>query len=169
MRNGKARRHMGEPSEPQLKGDKKVSTKPSEGDLVFCDSVLLAWVRRLIVMRHQRGDVGLEGLPKGFQVMPSSAELEMDGTNLKISMIVDLGEGGLVRPWASISVDGTAKINPAPASLGHTWVKIHDGLANLMLTALETLPGQLLQAAGLQSGCKNLSVNEGWITLDFDE
>ncbi len=151
------------------KGDKKVSTKPSEGDLVFCDSVLLAWVRRLIVMRHQRGDVGLEGLPKGFQVMPSSAELEMDGTNLKLSMIVDLGEGGLVRPWASISVDGTAKINPAPASLGHTWVKIHDGLANLMLTALETLPGQLLQAAGLQSGCKNLSVNEGWITLDFDE
>ena len=29
-------------------------------------------------------------------------------------MIVDLGEGGLVRPWASVSIDGTAQANPAP-------------------------------------------------------
>ena len=151
------------------KGDSSPTTEPPQNDLVLCNSVILAWVRRLISMRHQRGESGLEELPDGFQVMPSSSELERDGNNLKLSMIVDLGEGGLVRPWASVSIDGTAQVNPAPESLGQTWVKIHDGLANLMITALETLPRQLLQAAGLQSDCKNMSVHEGWITLEFGE
>ena len=32
---------------------------------------------------------GLNGIPDGFQIMPSSSELESDGNNLKISMIVD--------------------------------------------------------------------------------
>lgn len=151
------------------KGDGQTSTSPPEKDLVLCTSVLLSWIRRLISMRHQRGEAGLEELPKGFQVMPSSSELESDGNTLKLSMIVDLGEGGLVRPWASISVDGEAKMNPAPDGLGENWVKIHDGIANLMLTAIETLPHQLLQASGLQTGCGSLSIQDGWITVDFDE
>jgi len=84
-------------------------------------------------------------------------------------MIVDLGEGGLVRPWASVNIEGVAKINPAPEGLGPNWKKIHDGLANLMLTALETLPRQLLQVSGLQTGYSNVSVQDGWITQDLDE
>ncbi len=151
------------------KGDSKVSTSPPDKDLVYCNSVLLAWIRRLIGMRHLRGESGLEELPEGFQAMPSSSELERDGNNLKLSMIVDLGEGGLVRPWASVNIEGVAKINPAPEGLGPNWKKIHDGLANLMLTALETLPRQLLQVSGLQTGYSNVSVQDGWITQDLDE
>ena len=151
------------------KGDSKASTSPPEKDLVYCNSVVLAWIRRLIAMRHQRGERGLEELPEGFQVMPSSAELERDGNNLKISMIVDLGENGLVRPWASVNVDQEITINPAPEGLGTNWVKIHDGLANVIVTALETLPKQLLLAAGLQVNCTNISVHEGWITHDLSE
>jgi len=151
------------------RGDEKVSTNPPSKDMVYCNSVVLAWIRRLVAMRHQRGESGLEELPEGFQVMPSSAELERDGNNLKLSMIVDLGENGLVRPWASVNVDGKVSINPAPENLGSTWVRIHDGLANVMVTALETLPGQLLQAAGLQTNWTNISIHEGWITHDLSE
>ena len=151
------------------KGGREVTTEAPNKDFVFCSSVVLAWIRRLIAMRHQRGEAGLDELPEGFQVMPSSSELDCDGNNLKLSMIVDLGEGGLVRPWASVNVDGIAKMNPAPEGLGANWLKIHDGLANLILNALETLPLQLLQAAGLESECSNISVQDGWITLDFDE
>ncbi len=151
------------------KGDSKTSTSPPENDLVYCNSVLLAWIRRLISMRHQRGERGLEELPEGFQVMPSSTELEREGSNLKISIIVDLGESGLVRPWASVNIDEGARINPAPEGLGPNWVKIHDGLANLILTGLETLPRQLLQASGLQTSCRNVSVQDGWITHDLSE
>ena len=150
-------------------GGDNVSTAPPNKDLVYCNSVVLAWIRRLIAMRHQRGESGLEELPGGFQVMPSSAELERDGNNLKLSMIVDLGESGLVRPWASVKVDGEITANPAPDGLAANWVKIHDGLANVMITALETLPRQLLQAAGLQSECANISIHEGWITHDLSE
>ena len=84
-------------------------------------------------------------------------------------MIVDLGESGLVRPWASVKVDGEITANPAPEGLAPNWVKIHDGLANLMINALETLPRQLLQAAGLQSEFTNISIHEGWITHDLSE
>ena len=146
-----------------------IPTSAPEKDLVFCDSVLLAWVRRFISMRHNRGEKGLDALPEGFQIMPSSSELERDGNNLKISMIVDLGESGLVRPFATVNVDGTAKLNPAPEGLGESWVRIHDAIGNMVLNALETLPLQLSQAAGLQNNFKNISLEDRWITLDFDE
>ena len=120
-------------------------------------------------MRHKRGEKGLDGIPDGFQIMPSSSELESDGNNLKISMIVDLGESGLVRPFATVNVDGDAKLNPAPEGLGESWVRIHDAVGNLVLNALETLPLQLSQAAGLNINFKNVSLEDGWITLDFDE
>ena len=120
-------------------------------------------------MRHKRGEKGLDGIPDGFQIMPSSSELESDGNNLKISMIVDLGESGLVRPFATVNVDGVAKLNPAPEGLGESWVRIHDAVGNLVLNALETLPLQLSQAAGLNINFKNVSLEDGWITLDFDE
>jgi len=147
----------------------KASSKPPKGDLVFCNSILMAWIRRLISMRHQRGEKGLDGLPEGFQVMPSSGELVNESGNLKLSMIVDLGENGLVRPWASVNVDGKATMNPAPTSLAKDWVGIHDSIANLILTAIQTLPRQLLQASGLKSECSNISLHENWVTLDFDE
>jgi len=150
-------------------GDKKVSTTPPDNDFVICSSVLSAWVRRFIAMRHQRGEGGLDELPEGFQIMPSSSDLECDGNNMKLSAIVNLGDGGLVRPWASVNVSNGVTINPAPSGIGPAWVKIHDGMANLIVNALETLPRQLLQATGLQFDCENITLQDGWITLDFGE
>ena len=150
-------------------GDQSVSSPAPENDLVFCDSVLLAWVRRFISMRHTRGEKGLDGIPDGFQIMPSSSKLEMDGNELKISFIVNMGESGLVRPFATVNVDGVAKLNPAPEGLGESWVRIHDAVGNLVLNALETLPLQLSQAAGLNSNFKNISLEDGWISFEFNE
>ena len=144
------------------------TTQPPSGDLVFCNSILLAWIRRLIAMRHKRGESGLEGLSKGVQVMPSSSEIESEDNRLKLSMIVDLGEGRLVRPWASVSVDGSVKLDAAPEGIGENWKTIHNAIGQVLITALETLPRQLTQAAGLNQELGEVKLNEGWIVQSLD-
>ena len=54
--------------------EKNQQLQPPSGDLVFCNSILLAWIRRLIAMRHKRGE-RFRGLSEGVQVMPSSSEI----------------------------------------------------------------------------------------------
>ena len=138
-----------------------------DSDLVYCNSVLQAWIRRLITMRRERGEEGISGLPEGCQVMPSSCELKRVGNELTISMIFDLGDAGLVRPWASVTIDNGATINEPPEGLAANWVSIHDALANLLVTGIETLPKQLLNASGIQMECSEANVDEGWIIHDL--
>ena len=119
-------------------------------------------------MRHKRGESGLEGLSEGVQVMPSSSEIERGDNRLKLSMIVDLGEGRLVRPWASVSVDGSVKLDAAPEGIGENWKTIHNAIGQVLITALETLPRQLTQAAGLNLELGEVKLNEGWIVQSLD-
>lgn len=150
------------------KNDATPTTEAPDGDLVYCNSVLLAWIRRLITMRHQRGESSLDGLPDGLQVMPSSTEIERKEDTLNLSMIVDLGENGLVRPWASVTIGESIEVGSAPEGLAPNWVKIHDALGNVLVHALETLPRQLLQASGTNSDLKSVRMEEGWIVHDLD-
>lgn len=142
-------------------------TEPPERDLVYCNSVLIAWVRRLVAKRHERGEPGLSGLPEGLVLMPSSSSLSQEGNELTISMIVDLGDSGLVRPWAKIIVDGAINIVDAPDTLADNWVGIHDALAGLLIHGLQTLPRQLVLASGLDLECRNVSIDGGWIVHDL--
>ena len=119
-------------------------------------------------MRHKRGESGLEGLSEGVQVMPSSSEIEREDNQLKLSMIVDIGEGRLVRPWASVSVDGSVKLDAAPEGIGENWKTIHNAIGQVLITALETLPRQLTQAAGLNQELAEVKLNEGWIVQSLD-
>ncbi len=145
---------------------KPESEMPSNS-MVYSKSVLLAWIRRLVSMRKDRGEDGLVGLPENCRMMPSSSELNSQGNTLTISMIVDLGEAGLVRPMASISVDGHPSIVPAPKGISENWVMIHDALAGLLLTGLETLPRQLLLAGGCEVSIQTPGLEGEWIVHDI--
>ena len=138
------------------------------GDLVFCNSILLSWIRRLIAMRRTRGEAGLHNLPPGIQLMPSSSELKTEDDKITISMIVDLGDAGLVRPWASVLLsNGAPSIIPAPEGLAQNWISIHDAMAGILIQGLETLPRQLLIASGLTMGYTNIRQQENWLVHDL--
>ena len=100
-------------------------------------------------------------------MMPSSSEITRDGEKLTLSMIVDLGEAGLVRPWASVIISGVPVVQPAPEGLAENWMSIHDALSTLLITAIGSLPRQLLLASGLQMEPTNVQINEGWLTYDL--
>jgi len=138
------------------------------GDLVFCNSILLSWIRRLIAMRRSRGEKSLHNLPDGVQLMPSSSELKIDENKITISMIADLGDAGLVRPWASVLIEnGVPSIVPAPEGLAQNWVSIHDAMAGILIQGLETLPRQLLIASGLTMGYTNIRQQDNWLVHDL--
>jgi hypothetical protein len=142
-------------------------TEAPAGDLALCNSVILAWIRRFVSMRNKRGETDLSDLPDGVKMMPSSSELSRDGQKLTLSMIVDLGDSGLVRPWASVIVSGVPVIQPAPDGLAENWASIHDALATLLISALESLPRQLLIASGLNMQPTNIRAEEGWLVYDL--
>ena len=118
-------------------------------------------------MRKDRGEIGLSGLPEECQLVPSSSEVKFNGDSLTLSMIVDLGDSGLVKPWASVKVDGEPEIIPAPEGISDNWVKIHDALAGLLITGIETLPRQLLLASGTEASISAPTLNGSWIVHDI--
>ena len=144
------------------------STPAPIGDLVYCNSVLLSWIRRLLAMRRSRGEEGLHNLPPGVRLMASSSEVKSENDRIIISMIVDLGDAGLVKPWASVLLnDGSPALVPAPEGLAENWVSIHDAMGGLLLQALETLPRQLLIASGLTLGYTNIRLQDDWLVHDL--
>ena len=147
-------------------GTEPDSEMPSRS-MVYSKSILLAWIRRLVAMRKDRGEDGLVGLPDNCRLMPSSSELASDGKTMTLSMIVDMGGAGLVRPWASVTVDGKPSIVPAPAGISDNWVMIHDALAGLLMTGLETLPRQLLLAGGCEVSIQAPEIDGEWVVHDI--
>ena len=143
--------------------EKQSNTEMPSRSITYSHTVLLAWIRRLVAKRRDRGEGGLIGLPENCKLMPSSSQLTYDGNTMTISMIVDLGGSGLVRPWASISVEGEPSIVPAPEGISNNWIMIHDALAGLLITGLETLPRQLLLASGTEVSISAPEIDGEWI------
>lgn len=148
-------------------GEKETNTEMPSRSVVYSYTVLLAWIRRLVTKRRDRGEGGLSGLPDNCRLMPSSSEVVLDGNIMTISMIVDLGGDGLVRPWASVDIDGAPSIVPAPDGISENWVMIHDALAGLLITGLETLPRQLLLASGAEVSLSVPEIDGEWIVHDI--
>ena len=147
--------------------EKETNTEMPSRSVVYSYTVLLAWIRRLVAKRKDRGEGGLSGLPDNCRLMPSSSEVVLDGNIMTISMIVDLGGDGLVRPWASVDIDGAPSIVPAPDGISENWVMIHDALAGLLITGLETLPRQLLLASGAEVSLSVPEIDGEWIVHDI--
>ena len=47
--------------------------------------------------------------------------------------------------------------------IDENWKTIHNAIGQVLITALETLPRQLTQAAGLNQELGEVKLNEGWI------
>ena len=85
-----------------------------------------------------------------------------------ISIVAQLGDAGLVRPWASVLLsDGAPSIVPAPEGLAQNWISIHDAMAGILIQGLETLPRQLLIASGLTMGYTNIRQQNNWLVHDL--
>jgi len=140
-----------------------------EGDLVYNTSILSSWIKKLISMRNNRGETSLSGLPENFVVMPSSTELTVSGNKMTLSVIVDLGKNGLVKPFASITIDESVSVDDAPKTLPESWLPIHESLSQLLMYALDTLPKQILVAAELGNDTiSNMKIHGNWITTQID-
>ena len=75
----------------------------------------------------------------------------------------------LVKPFASVTVSGDATPDDAPENLPDSWLAIHDGLAQLLLQAIETLPKQILVASNLgDSEISNLALDGEWIVAQVN-
>ncbi|MGY8669703.1 MAG: hypothetical protein ACKVJ7_01485 [Candidatus Poseidoniales archaeon] len=148
--------------------DRLLEGNSPEGDLLISTSVLQAWVRRLITQRIERGDTPLPGLPSDSTLMTSSTSVNHGEKGLNLEIIVDLGEKGLVKPWAGIEVaDGSIKIRPAPSGLAASWISLHDGLAELLVNSIETLPRQLLTAVNSELSPSATRLEDGWVVIDL--
>jgi hypothetical protein len=148
--------------------DRLLEGNTPEGDLLISTSVLQAWVRRLITQRIERGDTPLPGLPINSTLMTSSTSVNHGEKGLNLEIIVDLGENGLVKPWAGIEVDdGGIRIRPAPSGLAASWIVLHDGLAELLANSIETLPRQLLTAVDSELSPVGTRLEEGWVVIDL--
>lgn len=147
--------------------DSKSDSEMPSSSINYSHSVLLAWIRRLVTMRRDRGEEGLTGLPPNCLLVPSSTDVTYEGNTMTLSMIVDLGESGLVRPWASVKVDQSPEIIPAPDGISESWVKIHDALGGLLITGLETLPRQLLTASGTEVSISAPTLDGSWVVHDI--
>ena len=146
-------------------GEGSMPSNPApEGDLVYCDSILLSWIKRLIAMRINRQEPVLVGLQENQKVLPSSAKITSEGNKITLSMIVDLGEGKLVQPWASVTIDGDVEPIPAPEGLGENWTGIHNAITAILTNALDNLPRQLLLASGIDSNYRSIRLENGWLT-----
>jgi hypothetical protein len=149
--------------------DRLLEGNAPEGDLLISTSVLQAWVRRLITQRIERGDTPLPGLPSDSTLMTSSTSVKHGEKGLNLEIIVDLGEKGLVKPWAGIEViDGDIMIRPAPSGLAAGWISLHDGLAELLVNSIETLPRQLLNAVNSELLPSATRLEDGWLVIDLD-
>ncbi len=148
--------------------DRLIEGKTPDGDLLISTSVLQAWIRRLITQRIERGDTPLPGLPIESTLMTSSTSVNHGEKVLKLEIIVDLGEKGLVKPWAGIEiVDGGIRIRPAPSGLATSWVSLHDGLSELLANSIETLPRQLLTAVDSKFSPVATRLEGGWLIIDL--
>ena len=57
---------------------------------------------------------------------------------------------------------------PAPEGISDNWVMIHDALAGLLITGLETLPRQLLLASGCQVSIQAPRLDGQWVVHNID-
>jgi len=140
-----------------------------QGDLVYHNTILSSWIRKVISMRNNRGENSLSGLPNNFTVMPSSANLSVSDNKITLSVIVDLGESGLVKPFASVTISDSVNPDKAPENLPASWIAIHDGLGQLLMHAIDTLPKQILLASGLSDlAIEKITLSDGWIVVQTE-
>jgi len=84
-------------------------------------------------------------------------------------VIVDLGESGLVKPFASVTISDSVNPDKAPENLPASWIAIHDGLGQLLMHAIDTLPKQILLASGLSDlAIEKITLSDGWIVVQTE-
>ena len=151
-------------------GENKPIGSPPNGEFVISLVVLEAWIKRLMLQRIERGDTPITGWPKNAQLVPSSVTLQQSGVELQLEMILDLGDHGLVKPWARIVCE-QGIINPTnpPEGLDKGWRRLHEGMTKMLKNGIDTLPRQLLIAVRSTKIPGKISLTKGWFSYELTE
>jgi hypothetical protein len=97
-------------------------------------------VKQELKQRENRGEEWLSELPAHARADIQSAKVIKDQDAYQLSLIIDMGGSGAVRPFATVqSTQDGVKPNSPPSSIPAIWVPLYNVLRDLLVQAMNVL------------------------------
>jgi hypothetical protein len=97
-------------------------------------------VKQELKQRENRGEEWLSELPAQARADIQSAKVIKDQDAYHLSLIIDMGGSGAVRPFATVqSTQDGVKPNSPPSSIPAAWVPLYNVLRDLLVQAMNVL------------------------------
>ena len=116
-----------------------IQTKPSISEETIAE-LLEVVVKKELKERENRGEEWLSDLPADARADIHSAKVIKDQDAYQLSLIIDMGGSGAVRPFATVkSTQDGVKSNNAPSTIPAIWIPLYNVLRDLLVQAMNAL------------------------------
>jgi len=123
---------------PKVK-EEVIQTKPSISEETIAE-LLEVLVKKELKERENRGEEWLSELPADARADIHSAKVIKDQDAYQLSLIIDMGGSGAVRPFATVkSTQDGVKPNNAPSTIPAIWIPLYNVLRDLLVQAMNAL------------------------------
>ena len=119
--------------------EKIIQTMPSISEETIAE-LLEVLVKKELKEREIRGEEWLSELPAQARADIHSAKVVKDQDAYQLSLIIDMGGSGAVRPFATVqsTQDGVTP-KSAPSSIPAVWIPLYNVLRDLLVQAMNAL------------------------------
>ena len=119
--------------------EKIIQTMPSISEETIAE-LLEVLVKKELKEREIRGEEWLSELPAQARANIHSAKVVKDQDAYQLSLIIDMGGSGAVRPFATVqsTQDGVTP-KSAPSSIPAIWIPLYNVLRDLLVQAMNAL------------------------------
>jgi hypothetical protein len=125
-------------SEPVVKNENVQTTPPISEETIA--ELLEVLVKQELKQREVRGEEWLSELPAKARADIQSAKVTKDQDAYQLSLIIDMGGSGAVRPFATVqSTQEGVKPSSPPSSIPAIWVPLYNVLSDLLMQAMKIL------------------------------
>lgn len=125
-------------SEP-VKKEENIQTTPAISEETIAE-LLEVLVKQELKQREVRGVEWLSELPAKARADIQSAKVTKDQDAYQLSLIIDMGGSGAVRPFATVqSTQEGVKPNSPPSSIPAIWIPLYNVLSDLLMQAMNIL------------------------------
>ena len=127
-------------SENEMVGEEEIiKTMPSISEETIAE-LLEVLVKKELEERESRGEEWLSELPAHARADIHSAKVVKDQDAYQLSLIIDMGGSGAVRPFATVqSTQGSVTLNDAPSTIPAMWIPLYNVLRDLLVQAMNAL------------------------------